>query len=76
MFLSTISPGASHGPVKAKGTEEEGYLVAGQLDMWIGNNLFSLNPGDSFRIANEPYRWQNKGEVDVVVVWVIAPPSA
>ncbi|WP_449432631.1 helix-turn-helix domain-containing protein [Pseudomonas putida] len=76
MYLSTISPGASYAVKKAKDTEEEGYLVAGQLDMWIGGNLFSLNPGDSFRIAKEPYRWENKGEVDVVVVWVMAPPTA
>ncbi|WP_336333128.1 XRE family transcriptional regulator [Pseudomonas putida] len=76
MFLSTFRPGASHGPVKAKDTEEEGYIVAGQLDMWIDNNHVYLNPGDSFRIAGEPYRWENKGDVDVVVIWVIAPPSA
>lgn len=75
MYLSTISPGASFDSEQAKETEEEGYLVAGQLDMWIGGNPFSLAAGDSFRIAGEPYRWENKGNVDAVVVWIIAPTT-
>ncbi|HKS11988.1 MAG TPA: cupin domain-containing protein, partial [Pseudomonas sp.] len=72
---STLSPGASFRVNEAKNTEEEGYLVAGQLNMWIGDHPFTLYPGDSFRIANEPYRWENAGEVDAVVIWVIAPPT-
>lgn len=76
MYLSTIAPGASFQVKVAKRTEEEGYLVSGQLNMWIGGNPFSLNAGDSFRIANEPYRWENPGEVEAVVVWALAPPAS
>ncbi|WP_123366534.1 helix-turn-helix domain-containing protein [Pseudomonas brassicacearum] len=75
MFLSTIGPGATFEAKSTRGTEEEGFLVSGQLNLWIGEHPFSLSAGDSFRIANEPYRWENPGEIDAVVIWVIAPPA-
>lgn len=55
-------------------TEEAGYIVSGALDLWIGERLFSLNAGDSFRFRGEPYRWRNAGDEPAVVIWVIAPP--
>lgn len=75
MFLSTMASGASFEAKTTRGTEEEGFLISGQLNLWIGEHPFSLNAGDSFRIVNEPYRWENPGEVDAVVIWVIAPPA-
>ncbi len=75
MFLSTMSPGATFEAKSTRGTEEEGFLVSGQLNLWIGAHPFSLSAGDSFRIANEPYRWENPSEVDAVVIWVISPPA-
>jgi len=75
MFLSTISPGASFKAETTRGTEEEGFLISGQLTIKIGDNQFELSPGDSFRIVNEAYSWENLGDCDVVVVWVIAPPT-
>lgn len=75
MFLSTVSPGASYASTTRKTTEEEGVLISGQLNLWIGDKPFSLSAGDSFRIVNETYRWENPGEVDTVIVWVIAPAT-
>ncbi|WP_200826418.1 helix-turn-helix domain-containing protein [Caballeronia cordobensis] len=74
-FLSTFAPGAALAEATLRDTEEEGYLVSGELDMWIGDHLFQLSPGDSFRIVREPFRWANRGETDAVVVWVISPPT-
>lgn len=75
MFLSTISPGALFDATVTRGTEEEGFVISGQLDIWIGEYLFHLNPGDSFRIEGEPYRWEHRGDVETTVLWVIAPPT-
>lgn len=55
-------------------TQELGYVVSGRLRVWIGGRQFDLNPGDSFRIRGEPYRWANPHDEDAVVIWVIAPP--
>lgn len=57
-----------------RATEEAGYVIEGQLDLWVGERYFNLGPGDSFRFAHEPYRWRNPGDEPCVVIWVIAPP--
>jgi transcriptional regulator with XRE-family HTH domain len=74
-FLSTFSPGSSLERTEMRDTEEEGYVVQGTLDVWIAEHAFQVSVGDSFRIAREPFRWANRSNTDVVVVWVIAPPS-
>jgi transcriptional regulator with XRE-family HTH domain len=74
-FLDTFAPGAERSSEVQRDTEEEGYIIRGVLDMWIGGHYFRLGPGDSFRIVREPYRWANRGIEEVVAIWVIAPPT-
>ncbi|WP_454725309.1 MULTISPECIES: helix-turn-helix domain-containing protein [Cupriavidus] len=74
-FLSTFESGAMLPEPSLRDTEEEGYLVKGRLDVWIGEHFFELAAGDSFRIEREPFRWANRGSTEAVVVWVIAPPT-
>lgn len=74
-FLSTFEPGAVLAEPSVRDTEEEGYLVKGELDVWIADNHFQLAAGDSFRIVREPFRWANRSKAEAVVVWVIAPPT-
>lgn len=74
-FLSTFEPGAELESFTTRDTEEEGYVIRGSFDLWIGKKKFRLNEGDSFRIAREPFRWANPTGSDAVVVWVIAPPT-
>jgi len=74
-FLSTFEPGSSLVDPSQRDTEEEGYVVKGRLDVWIGEHFFELTAGDSFRIVREPFRWANRGDAEAVVVWVIAPPT-
>ncbi|NIF29752.1 helix-turn-helix domain-containing protein [Pantoea sp. Tr-811] len=75
MFLSTFAVGATRPAAAARDTEEELYVVQGQFDIWIADDKFSLTAGDSVRIVRESYRWVNTGDTEVVVVWVIAPPT-
>lgn len=74
-FLTTIAPGAMLAEALVRDTEEEGYLVKGELEIWIDDQAIRLQEGDSFRIAREPYRWINRGATDAVVVWVISSPT-
>lgn len=75
MFLSTFGPGASLAEPTVRETEEEGYLIAGELEVWIADHHFRLKAGDSFRITGEPFRWKNTGDTEAIVSWVIAPPT-
>lgn len=73
-FLSTFEPGAKLTRFTRRETEEEGYVVRGRLDVWIGRKLFHLSAGDSFRIVGEPFRWANPTTEKTEVVWIISPP--
>jgi transcriptional regulator with XRE-family HTH domain len=75
-FLSTIAPGALLAEPITRDTEEEGYIVKGELELWIGEQAWKLTAGDSFRIDRQPYRWVNRGDTDAVVVWIVSSPSA
>ena len=74
-FLSTFEPGSELKSFNCRNTEEEGYVIRGALDLWIGNKKFRLNAGDSFRIVRERFRWANPTTTDTVVVWIISPPT-
>ncbi len=75
VLLSVFEPGAESMGFLKRDTEETGYLVSGELELWIGKGHFHLTAGDSFRIAREPSRWRNPGKVRTEVVWVISPPT-
>lgn len=74
MLRSVFAPGAELPEPQTRDTEEAGYVVSGVLDLWIGDRLFTLTPGDSFRFAREPYRWCNSGDEEAVLIWTITPP--
>lgn len=74
-FLSTFEPHAELKLFTKRNTEEEGYVIKGTLNLWIGKKQLVLNAGDSFRIVREPFRWANTSETEAVVVWIIAPPT-
>lgn len=74
IIRSVFQPGAEKADFSTRPTEEAGYLVAGALDLWIGERAFRLKAGDAFRFKGEPYRWRNPGAEPAVAIWVIAPP--
>jgi len=71
---STFEPHNDMGETVTRPTQEVGYLISGRLDLWIAECLFHINPGDSFRIKGEAFRWSNPYDEPAVAVWVIAPP--
>ncbi len=71
---STFEPGAEMVAPVTRQTQELGYVVSGQMSIWIDNKRFEVGAGDSFRIRGVAYRWANPHEMPCVVIWVIAPP--
>jgi transcriptional regulator with XRE-family HTH domain len=74
MVHSTFSPGAQSGGVVMRPTQEVGYLISGRLDVTIGEQDYTIGPGDSFRVRGEPFCWSNPYPQPAVAIWVIAPP--
>lgn len=71
---STFQPRSRIGEVVTRPTQEVGYILSGKLDLMIGGTRFTVHPGDSFRIRNEPFEWINPYDTPAVAIWVIAPP--
>ena len=71
---SVFAPGAKCPKPFFRPTEEAGYVISGHFSLVIDDQRFDLNPGDSFRFSGETITWVNEGDVDAVVMWVIAPP--
>jgi transcriptional regulator with XRE-family HTH domain len=71
---STFQPHSRIGEVVTRPTQEVGYLLSGKLDLMISGTRFTVHPGDSFRIRDEPFEWINPYDTPAVAIWVIAPP--
>ena len=74
MVHSTFQPHSRITDLVSRPTQEVGYVVSGTLQIEIAGKAHLLNPGDSFRIRGEPFRWANRSDTPAVVIWVIAPP--
>lgn len=74
MVHSTFAPKSEITEHVIRPTQEVGYLLSGRLDIEIAGKNHTINPGDSFRIRGEAFRWANPYEVPAVAIWVIAPP--
>lgn len=77
LLISRFPPGAvgAEDPYEHQG-EEAGLILSGSLEMWIGDECFMLNEGDSFTFpSTTPHRYRNPGDTETVVVWAITPPS-
>lgn len=74
VFRSVFEPGAEMAQPARRNTEEAGYVVAGDFELWVDDVHFRLRAGDSFRFSGEAYRWRNPGAEATVIIWVISPP--
>lgn len=74
LLLSTIEPGADSEPYSHDGAEA-GFVLSGELELWINHRKFELKPGDSFSFkSTEEHRCANPGTEPTRVLWVITPP--
>ena len=77
LLISTFQPGASSGdaPYSHEG-EEAGYIVEGELELWIDNKVTRLTAGDSFSFPSTcQHRYSNVGNGVTSVIWAMTPPS-
>lgn len=74
MVHSTFQPHSRIKEYVTRPTQEVGYLLSGQFQIEIEGATHTINPGDSFRIRGEAFRWANPFDTPAVAIWVIAPP--
>lgn len=71
---STFQPNSALKSGRQRATTEVVYLISGSLEIWIEDERFTINAGDSFRIKGSAYRWANPYQTSAEAVWVISPP--
>ncbi|MES0811674.1 XRE family transcriptional regulator [Roseibium sp. SCPC15] len=74
MIHSTFQPGSRRVQMISRPTQEVAYMVSGKLDIWLDEEKFTVETGDSFRIRDASYRWENPYSEPAIAVWVISPP--
>lgn len=74
--IHIIAPGGgSRGFITHEG-EEVGYVLAGEIELVIGDETHRLRSGDSFIFRSEvPHGYRNPGSDEARVIFVNTPPS-
>jgi len=78
VILSTIEPGGGTGeePYTHESDEEVVVVLAGALDVWVGDEHYVLREGDAITFNSRVPHWNmNRGEVPVSVLFCLTPPS-
>jgi transcriptional regulator with XRE-family HTH domain len=77
MYELTIEAGGSSGVdfYNHEG-EKAGVVVAGSLRLWLQDDLFTLQEGDSFQFPSPvPHRFDNPGQHLARILWINSPPT-
>lgn len=67
--------GESAGPIRHDG-EEVGYVLAGEIDLMVGERTFHLKMHDAFVFNSDlPHHYRNTGVERASIFWVNTPPT-
>jgi len=74
--LHVLAPGGgSEGELSHEG-EELGFVMEGQFELAVAEEVYLLKAGDSFAFRSEiPHRYRNPGKTWTRVIWVSTPPT-
>jgi len=78
VIVSTIEPGGGTGaePYTHDSDEEVVVVLAGVLDLWVGDEHYVLREGDAITFPSRLPHWNaNHGERPVTVLFCLTPPS-
>jgi len=77
MLRCTFGPGSESGSQSYTHRGEEcGFVLSGQLDLWLEERHLVLREGDSFAFSSDvPHRYANRTDKDTIVIWAITPPT-
>ncbi|KJS19802.1 MAG: hypothetical protein VR72_17260 [Clostridiaceae bacterium BRH_c20a] len=75
-ILKTIGPNATSGRVDGHEGEEFAFVLAGKLEISLGEKTYDLEEGDSVYFdASQPHSYRNREKENCVCIWVVTPPT-
>jgi transcriptional regulator with XRE-family HTH domain len=77
MLYERYAPGADTGQAMlSHEAEEAGLIIAGHLEVTVGEETRLLGPGDAYLFDSRiPHRFRNPGTIECVLVSACTPPS-
>jgi len=74
--IHVVKPGGnSLGEISHEG-EELGYVLTGELELTVDDQVYHIAEGDSFFFDSElPHSFRNTGSVTARILWVNTPPT-
>lgn len=76
LLYSTLAPGTTLVDPYTHEGEEAGFVISGQLELFLDDTKMLLEAGDSFSFPSLlPHRYGNPGQIETVVIWAATPPS-
>jgi transcriptional regulator with XRE-family HTH domain len=67
----TVAPHSSESDVLSFPGEEGGYVLAGEIEVHVGDEAFHVRTGDGFHLRSDlPHTFYNRADVPAVVLWV------
>lgn len=78
VIMSTIEPGGGTGaePYTHESDEEVVVVMAGVLDLWVGDEHYVLREGDAITFPSRLPHWNvNQGDTPATVLFCLTPPS-
>jgi len=76
ILMCRAPAGTTHGDVAITHEGEEcGIVLAGRLELAVGDETFTLEAGDTIYFdASKPHSWTSLGPDELEVIWVMTPP--
>ncbi len=75
-ILITLQSGAQSEPDLPHEGEEFGYVLAGAVDLILGESVYHVRKGDSFSYKTTKQHYlRNSGKTQAVVLWISTPPN-
>jgi transcriptional regulator with XRE-family HTH domain len=75
-FYTVIPPGGTCAGSYSQPGEEFGFVMEGELELYVGSEQHRLGPATSFYYPSLlPHWWENDTDKPCKLVWVVSPPS-
>ena len=75
-ILLVLAPGGRSETDMPHAGEEFGYVLAGSVQLTMGEHAYRVRKGDSFSFTPDARHWlENTGKTEASVLWVSAPPT-
>ena len=75
-ILITLQSGAQSELDLPHEGEEFGYVLAGAVDLVLGESVYHVRKGDSFSYKTSKQHYlKNSGKTQAIVLWVSTPPN-